>query len=384
MYGTLVILQTTSFCNIDCKYCYLPNRASTKKMSPELIEKILDTVLKSSAVKCPVTFVHHVGEPLVMPKDYYRHFSERLRFFSEKYNRRTEQSIQTNAILIDQEWISIFKEFGIKLGVSVDGPQFIHDSNRITRNGKGTHDLVMRGVRYLQAHSIDFNTIMVLTTEALDYPDEIFTFFVENGFRYVGLNIDEFGATSYTSSFTQQDAAAISQKYRKFMRRMIELSDKREGKLVIREFTKIAASLIRDAHGQKHIFNGVRTPLNILNFDVDGNFNTFSPELLNAKSQIYGDFLMGNVFTDNIEDILESNKYKRIHSEIQAGVSICEQTCDYWRFCGGGSPADKFYEYGRLDIGETTACRFHKKMMIDEYLEYLMSDANAEGSMNDE
>lgn len=382
MKGTLVVLQPTSFCNIDCKYCYLPNRSSTKRMSEAVLENILSVVLRSPQVQPPVTFVHHAGEPLTLPKDYYRAFSERLSYYATKYDREAEQSIQTNATLVDAEWVELFKRYGIGLGVSIDGPQFIHDRNRVTRSENGTHEKVMRGVKLLQQADLDFNVIMVLTDFALDYPDEIYEFFVENDIKYVGFNIDEFGATPYISSYVNGDWDVVVQRYRYFMKRLLELVDMGEGRLVVREFTKIAASLLRDANGQKRIFNGVRTPLNILNFDVDGNFSTFSPELLNAKSEEYGDFLMGNIYEHEIQDILGLPKFQRIHHSIEIGADICGDTCNYWRFCGGGSPADKFFEFGRFDVAETTACKIHKKVMIDVYLEHLTAGReNSIGSL---
>lgn len=373
--GTLAIIQPTSFCNIDCKYCYVSGRSIKKQMTIETLDRIFSGVLESKYTRDTVVFCYHAGEPLVMPKSYYRKATELLLHHCERLNRNAKQAIQTNAILIDNEWIEIFRAANMEIGVSIDGPAFIHNANRVTRSGKSTHDSVMKGVKLLQDAGLSFTVIMVLTTEGLDYADEIYDFFVENGIKSVGFNIDEFGANSHVSSFSATDSKymEIIERYRNFMKRLLFRIDQDGGKLVVREFAKFASIAAKRASGEKEIINGVIVPLDILSFDMEGNYITFSPELISANSERFGDLFMGNIAIQPVDGIFSNEKYLNIKQEIQRGVSLCKSTCKYWTFCGGGSPADKFFETGRFDVSETIACKVHMQELVDVFLDFMVA-----------
>ena len=109
-------------------------------------------------------------------------------------------SFQTNGTLINPAWCDFIKKNQVRIGVSVDGPAFLHDAHRKTRKGKGTHDRVMAGIRCLQERGIEFHVISVLTQEALDHPEEIFRFYVENGIQRVGFNIEEIEGVNTSST----------------------------------------------------------------------------------------------------------------------------------------------------------------------------------------
>lgn len=371
--GTLVIIQPTSLCNLNCKYCYLPFRTENKVLSLELLEKIFDGALKSPITFDPITFAYHAGEPLLLPKEFYRKSSDLLKEKNEKYNRHSGQGLQTNATLIDEEWAEIFKENRFKIGVSIDGPEFIHDRNRVNRNEQGSHKKVMDGVRVLQDKGVDFTVIGVLTDFSLDYPDEIYDFFVSNEITHVGFNIDEFGATDYISTYSKKDFPAIEEKYKNFMRRFLYLVDHDKGKLTVREFNKIASIIAKSAVAESNIIKGVTIPFNIITFDVEGNYSTFCPELISATSPKWGRFTVGNIINQELDKASSTEKFQAINDEIQAGVTACKNSCPYWVFCGGGTPSSKFYETGRFDITETMDCRIHIKALSNTVIEYLQA-----------
>jgi uncharacterized protein len=370
--GSLIIVQPTSFCNIDCKYCYVPGRNAKTRMSLETLESIFKGVLKSPTTRDVATFVYHAGEPLVMGKDFYRQATSILNKQSQILERPAKQAIQTNATLVDEEWVHIFSDIGMEVGVSIDGPDFIHDQYRVTRNGSSTHNKVLTGVRLLQQGGVEFTVIMVLTQFALDFPDEIYHFFIDNNIRHIGFNIDEFGANPYESSYTKNSWEETVARYKQFMRRFLHLVDTGGGKIVVREFTKHYATMVRHARKREGLVNGVATPLDILSFDINGNFSTFSPELINAKSPVFGNFLIGNILQQDVAEALESEKFKNLNDEIQRGVQACRDSCQYWSFCGGGSPADKFFEHGRFDVTETTACKIHLQNLVDVMFEHIL------------
>jgi uncharacterized protein len=69
--------------------------------------------------------------------------------------------------------------------------------------------------------------------------------------------------------------------------------------------------------------------------------------------------------------MLGSPAFRQVSSQIAAGVELCRTTCDYWSFCGGGSPSNKYFEQGRFNVAETRACRVHKKATVDVLLRHL-------------
>src|SRR5208282_5960590 len=110
------------------------------------------------------------------------------------------QSLQTNATLITQNWCDFFLEHGVEIGVSIDGPDFVHDAHRMTRKRTGSHAATMRGVKLLQDNGIPFHVISVVSKDSLDHADEIYRFFLDNGIEDVGFNIEETEGVNLTSS----------------------------------------------------------------------------------------------------------------------------------------------------------------------------------------
>src|SRR6478672_10644792 len=173
----LVVIQPTPFCNLDCSYCYLPDRSNKGKMTLETLEKTFAWVFSSGLVRAPFTLLWHAGEPMVLPAAFYRQATELL-VESNTSGFEVTQSFQTNATLLDDDWCDFLLRHNVHVGVSVDGPAFLHDRHRRTRQGAGTLDRVLRGIRLLHEHNVGFDVISVLTADSLLYPDELFDFYV--------------------------------------------------------------------------------------------------------------------------------------------------------------------------------------------------------------
>src|SRR5262245_6188302 len=99
----LLVIQPTPFCNLDCSYCYLPDRLNTRKMSPTTLERTFDWVFSSGLATEPFELLWHAGEPMVMPPAFYDRAAELLARHDPDGTRVT-QSFQTNGTLIDDEW----------------------------------------------------------------------------------------------------------------------------------------------------------------------------------------------------------------------------------------------------------------------------------------
>ena len=362
----LLILQATSFCNIDCRYCYLADRSVKGRMSAETLEAVISALLKENLLGDEITINWHAGEPLVPGVDFYRDAAARLQRLGST-GTRVIHSIQTNATLIDDEWCDFFRTHEIRVGVSLDGPAEINDAYRVDRRGRGTYERVMAGLACMRAGRIPFSVITVLTDRNIDRPDELYDFYVASGIRVVGFNIEETEGVNRVSSAAGRDFTA---RFESFLRRIQQRADA-DNKVRIRELDQFRRRIRerRDPRSDQTI------PLSILTVTTAGDFSTYSPELIDVQSERLGDFIIGNV-RDGIRAALSSEKFRRVRAEIDAGVNACQAECQYFALCGGGAPSNKYFENGRFDTTETDYCRAMKKAVAEVVLSRLEANVN--------
>ena len=354
----LLILQATSFCNIDCRYCYLADRSAKRRMSEDTLEAIITALVQDDLLGDEITVNWHAGEPLVVGVDFYRRAAVRMRRL-ESAGTKVIHSVQTNGMLIDQTWCEFFRDYEIRVGVSIDGPQPLHDAHRVDRRGRGTFDRVMSGIAHLRAAGVPFSVITVLTNDSVDCPDELYDFYVDNGIRVVGFNIEETEGVNHLSSIA---GSAFTARFETFLRRIQERADA-DNRVRVRELDQFRRR-VREPTLPR---NDQTIPLSILTVTTEGDFSTFSPELIDVKSERLSDFILGNV-RDGIRAALDSSKFRGLHEEIAAGVRACLTECSYFALCGGGAPSNKYFENGRFDSTETDYCRSMKKVVSEVVL----------------
>jgi uncharacterized protein len=353
----LLVLQGTPFCNIDCGYCYLPDRDSPHRMSPTVMEATIRNIVDSGLLGDNLCIAWHAGEPLVAGTAFYR---RAFACIDSVIDGRcpVHHSIQTNAMLIDEEWCALFAEHRVRVGVSIDGPAEIHDRYRKTRDGKGTHAKAMRGVEQLRSKGVPFHGIAVVTASSLPYADEIFAFFLNAGFSDVGFNIDECEGEHRSSTICPEQERG----FETFLRRMLELSQTWGGRLRIREFDQARRMIVEGldpvhVSARRYPHNAQVLPLEILAVDHAGNFSTFSPELLGQPQSEYADFVFGNVLSDKLACVFSNPRFQNTYRQIVVGLERCRRECEYFELCGGGAPANKLYETGAFGSAETAYCR---------------------------
>jgi uncharacterized protein len=361
----LLVIQPTPFCNLDCDYCYLAHRNETHRISETVLQRTFEQVFGSPYAQKAFTVVWHAGEPLVMPIEFYEKAVKLIAELNTK-GLDVSHSFQTNGTLISPAWCDFIARNHVRIGVSVDGPAFLHDAHRKTRSGKGTHEQVMQGIRCLQEHGIEFYVISVLTREALNHPEEIFQFYIENKIERIGFNIEEIEGVNTESTL---DSSQSVDQVKSFMKRFLGLVTSSKTKLYVREFQGLQGFI---AAGSGFIDRGQEnTPMQILNVGWEGNFSTYSPELLGLKSERYGDFLLGNVLRGDLAGVERSAKFRHIRDDVESGRDECRRTCEYFGLCGGGSPSNKYFETGTFRSTETMHCRLSKKAVVDVLLESL-------------
>jgi uncharacterized protein len=364
--GTSVVIQPTTFCNIACRYCYLPDKDRRNKITVETLEAIFTQVFSSKLVRDPVKFIWHASEPLTLGHHFYESVFELCENVSQKFGRSYRHSLQTNATLINDAWVSLFQQHSVGVGISIDGPAFIHDQNRVTRSGKGTHSMAMSGIRKLQEANVDFGTISVLTSFSLKHPEEMWKFFMENEITSIGFNIEEAEGNNTQSSCSNSSI----EDYKSFIQRFLKVVSESSKKVRIREFERIYKQILMPLSDDE-IKHDPNVPLAIINFDYHGNYSTFSPELIGINAASYQNLVMGNVLEDSLDDILQNAVFQRVNQEVQEGVNLCKRSCEYWQFCGGGDPSNKLAEAGRFDVSETLTCRLSRKSLVDSVLCFL-------------
>ncbi len=364
----LLIIQPSPFCNINCDYCYLPERDSHARMSTAVLKRAIETVLSSDLKQTNLSIVWHAGEPLSLPISYYQEAFAAIESLAIPKDQ-VSHSMQSNGMLITDQWCSFIRARGIKLGLSIDGPAFIHDAHRKTRNGKGTHAQVMKGVEVLRRNGIDFHVISVVTEQALDFPEEIFQFFLTHGIYQVGLNIEELEGVNKTSTLRNR---SLDGRVKKFFQTMYELQKQSAGLMRIREFDRAYQAIAQAGGASGPSRNNDQTePFAIISVAHDGSLSTFSPELLGMKCPQYGDFYFGNVITQDLNQVRAGDKFRAVLNDIQTGVQLCSDSCQYFSFCGGGAPSNKYYENGTFASTETMYCRYTIQTPLDIVLEDL-------------
>ncbi|WP_374681204.1 cyclophane-forming radical SAM/SPASM peptide maturase GrrM/OscB [Accumulibacter sp.] len=370
----LLILQPTPFCNIDCDYCYLPARNSAARMGLATVRRAAERLRDDGLAADELTIVWHAGEPLTMPKDFYDEAAAVLHDVLAPLCVLSH-SIQTNATLVDDAWCELFMRHNMRIGVSVDGPAALHDLHRRTRDHRGTHAAVMRGMACLRAHAIPFHAIAVVGPATFANADAFLDFFIEQGVSELCCNYDEAEGTHHNSSLDGHEEAHAA-----FVARLLERAYGRAGGQRVREL-EMAFQLIAQPlptyrwHRQDWPENAQTQPFALISVAHNGDFSTFSPELLGQPSAEFGNFVLGNVATDGFFDSARGLRFQRLWDAIVRGTRACEASCAHYGFCGGGAPANKLYENGDFASAETLYCRTMLKRPFDAVLARLEYEA---------
>jgi len=362
----LLVVQPTPFCNIDCRYCYLPDRNSKAVVARETLCKLFSQVFASGWTGECLSVVWHAGEPMVLPIAFYRDAFQMIDQLKPA-NLTLAHSFQTNGTLIDEAWCAFFAEMHVNLGVSIDGPRQFHDCNRLTRSGRGTFDRTIAGIRLLRRRRVPFHVISVLSAASMAAPREMFDFYVEEGIDQVCFNVEESEGDHVSRSFAEIGVEAA---YYRFLSEFWRLSSAAPGKIsFIREIEHAIQQVIRPADAP--FANQLVEPFAITSMDWAGNISTFSPELLGLKNPAYEDFLLGNINRDALVDLPRRANFAGMLTDIRTGVEMCRKRCEYFSVCGGGEPINKLAENGSFASTETTYCRLTKMRATDLVLDAL-------------
>lgn len=361
----LLIFQGTPFCNIDCSYCYLPDRTDRSRISLETIGSTCRLLAQDGLVAASPEVLWHAGEPLVLPIDFY----ERAFAIIESALRvpAIRHKVQTNATLIDDRWTGLFRTWGVAVGVSIDGPPHIHDRYRMTRARRPTSERVLAGIARLKDAGLALSVICVLTRESIERPEELFAFFEEIGVDSIGFNIDEAEGPHLKSSHDGGDALPM---FRRFLLRYFELVVSNNSRQNVRELTRGLGSVFH-----KTIECSDETvPVRILTVGHNGDFGTFSPELFGLRHPEFGPLVFGNVGDPRaFQKLPRDPRFLGVLQSIRRGIDACAESCAYYEVCKGGLPSNKLGEHGTFEATETVACKFKRQAVTDAVVDMLLA-----------
>lgn len=243
---TVMIKPMGAVCNLDCHYCYyLPTMdlydGQEKRMSRTTLEEVFASVLPRFEDR--VTIAWQGGEPTLAGLDFFK----QAIVFQEKYRRpdqRVEHALQTNATRLDDDWCRFLREHDFLVGVSVDGPPHLHDHYRLDRRGQGSSDAVLRGLRLLQKHRVEYNILCVLNDHNVEHPDEVLGYLLNLGAQHLqfipAIEWDETGDEPMLRPFSPRGEA-----YGRFMCRVFDKwFDRYRRQLSIRFFDMVLNQLV--------------------------------------------------------------------------------------------------------------------------------------------
>lgn len=185
----LLAKPTGALCNLDCQYCFFLSKealypGSRFRMDDATLEAYLRQLLDGQP-DGEVTIAWQGGEPTLMGLDFFR----RAVFLAQAFRRPDQtllHTIQTNGTRLDDDWAAFFRQHGFLVGLSLDGPQPMHDAYRVDKGGVGTFEAVLRAARLLQGAGVDLNILCTVHAANAGYPLQVYRFFRDElGVRYV-------------------------------------------------------------------------------------------------------------------------------------------------------------------------------------------------------
>jgi len=336
--SSLLIKPASAVCNLDCAYCFYLDREadpyaelSGRRMTLETLERLVDTYLFYSYPNS--VFAFQGGEPTLAGL----RFFEKLIEYQKQYGRdgqNVSNALQTNAILVDEDWCGLLREYNWLLGVSIDGPEEMHDRYRFNKAGHGTWKQVMRGIETLQKHKVEFNVLCVLTQANVEHPRELYQFFRGLGIDNIQyIPLAEFDLDGNLLPFT-----ITPEQYGRFLVETFDLWWPDRRKVRIRLFDNVAEALA----GQK--------PGNCTMHETCDSYVVveYNGDVYPCDFFVQKDWKLGNITLDSWPEIARRQRRYSFAARKTLPRPEC-QACEYEWICKGGCPKLRHGRYRRFE-----------------------------------
>lgn len=373
---------SSSLCNLRCKYCfYLEKKnmaeCSSGRMSDEVLEAYIQKYIASQPQNPEINFAWQGGEPTLMGVDFFK----KAVALEKKYGvgRKISNSLQTNGILLDEEWCQFLAKEKFLVGLSIDGPKFIHDQNRIDAKGEPTFDRVMDTLRLLQRHQVDYNTLSCVTSFSAQYPLEVYEFLRTTGTQFmqfipiverlpdpeskdIGLDWAEpEDPGDVPRSREVADFSVSGKAYGEFLTAIFNAWVKRD---VGRFFVQIIDVAL-------NAWMGLPPPLCC--FSPTCGFAMaleHNGDVYTCDHFVYPDHKIGNLVSDEISDILVHPRLWKLGQDKKNALPRQCRECPVKFVCNGGCPKDRFLQTADGEEGLNYLCDGYKAFFthVDPYM----------------
>lgn len=356
----LMIKPAGSLCNLDCSYCYYLDKADIyggrqPVMSIEMLETVIREYIRANDVP-DVTFNWHGGEPLVVGLDFYR----KAIGFQKKYadGKNIFNTLQTNGTLITEDFASFFHDNAFLIGISIDGPEDIHDRFRRDKGGAPTFDKVIRGLERLYRHGVEYNTMTTINKASEGRGAEVYEFLKSSGSRYMQFMpvvehvISRPGARPYIVPPMTEGAvlAPWSVSSSGFGRFMCDIFDRWVLKDVGKYFVNLFDATLANMCG---VLPGTcayaRTCGNNMVVEHNG-------DLYPCDHFVYPRYRLGNISEDPLRNVVESPDMLRFGTDKRNELPSRCLACRYGLLCMGECPKHRFSRTDSGDAGLNALC----------------------------
>jgi uncharacterized protein len=333
-----LITKVTRICNLRCVYCH--EWADTKSvMEFETVANLIAKSLQCSGIQF-VRFIWHGGEPLVRGRDFYK----KAMFIQERARGSGQviaNCIQTNGTLLDESWADFILENGIEIGLSVDGPEKLHNLQRPTVGGQATWHKTVNAVRLLQQRHISFGALVVVTDDTLQMGAEaLFSFILETGiksFAMLHLRPESLPDGKYDP---MRDYLALD-RFNRFQMEIFDLWFKHDNPDIhIREFDSILSMLL----GGEAAICTLAGECVGKHFGVNVNGDVYHCDRYVSDN----DYLLGNIVRDNWPAILTGDAIGRLKARNRTRVDRFH-SCPELPICHGGCPHNYYIQTRTLN-----------------------------------
>ncbi|RPK65323.1 cyclophane-forming radical SAM peptide maturase AmcB [Streptomyces sp. ADI95-17] len=354
--ASAVLMQPTTLCNLDCSYCYLPDRKVARRMSVEVAEAVATGVREWSG-RHPVTVAWHGGEPLAMDP---AHFRSLVAAFGPGEAHSVVHKVTTNATRVDDVWCEVFSQVPVQVTVSIDGPGAANAS-RTDRAGRPSTARAMRGIDALRRAGIGFNIIAVVSDLSAGAADRLYRFACELGCESLAVNLAETKGVYAGGRLPQTGAIDFWQE--------LAASWQADPRIRIRDLDHAYTYIREELSGiaAQRADRPIK-PLPLVTWD--GHYLPVGAELAGFHSPRHGPFTAGNVLRTPLAVLAARAEQVPWVAEAMAGIANCRTRCEYFTYCRGGQVANKYFETGRLDATETAYCRTSKISLLEGILRH--------------
>jgi uncharacterized protein len=341
-------------CNLNCHYCYYLKKKQlyandeSFRMPDDLLENYITRHIEAS-VDQEIRFSWHGGEPALLGLDYFKKIVT-IQHKHKPANKKISNGMQTNGILLDEEWCRFLASENFSIGLSLDGPQEIHDKNRLTKDDEPTHKMVMHVYELLRKHQVYCDILCVVNSYSVQYPLKVYQFFKQIGASYISflpvaesLSEAENGVSNLTIP-----AKAWGDFLCTIFDQWIEQDI---GNIKVQIFEEAA----RTAFGQEHslcIFRPVCGDIPVIEHNGD-----FFPcdHFVDTK------YRLGNIRDTSLVELLESPEQMAFGQAKLDTLPACCKTCEVLNMCNGECPKNRFIKSPDGEPGLNYLCIGYKQ-----------------------